>query len=224
MPAPYAKKHFLEMSNREYEAYKEEQRRKDMERPGRDAIQSDFPEANLLLPLRGAKAAIQSAVASRAASRKTTEESIRGIPMPPNKMLQEEDLVMKSLPAKELKKIKEEANRRALEESRKQYKEDAKRKFVKDIGESANRSSVVSGAQITANELDRSTAYNKGGAVKKGKVMPATKMKMCEGCPSPAACKKAGKCLMKDKANKPQRGAKGMAVLIAVGMPKKKGR
>jgi len=54
--------------------------------------------------------------------------------------------------------------------------------------------------------------------------MPASKMKMCEGCPSPAACKKAGKCLMKDKANKPQRGAKGMAVLIAVGMPKKKGR
>ena len=55
--------------------------------------------------------------------------------------------------------------------------------------------------------------------------MPATKMKMCEGCSSPAACKKAGKCLMKDKANKPQRGAKGMAVLIAVGMPKKgKGR
>jgi hypothetical protein len=51
--------------------------------------------------------------------------------------------------------------------------------------------------------------------------MPATKMKMCEGCPSPAACKKAGKCLMKDKTNKPQRGAKGMAVLIAVGVPKK---
>ena len=52
--------------------------------------------------------------------------------------------------------------------------------------------------------------------------MPASKMKMCEACSNLAACKKAGKCMMKDKANKPQRGAKGMAVLIAVGMPKKR--
>lgn len=53
--------------------------------------------------------------------------------------------------------------------------------------------------------------------------MPAKKFMPCEGCPSPAACKKAGKCMMKsDKANKPVRGAKsGIAVMIAVGMPKK---
>ena len=53
--------------------------------------------------------------------------------------------------------------------------------------------------------------------------MPAKKFMPCEGCPSPAACKKAGKCMMKaDKANKPARGKdKGVSVLIAVGMPKK---
>lgn len=53
--------------------------------------------------------------------------------------------------------------------------------------------------------------------------MPAKKFMPCEGCPSPAACKKAGKCMDKaEKANKPVRGAKGsMAVIIAVGMPKK---
>ena len=52
--------------------------------------------------------------------------------------------------------------------------------------------------------------------------MPAKKFMPCEGCSSPAACKKAGKCMMKsEKANKPARGAKGVAVLIAVGTPKK---
>lgn len=54
--------------------------------------------------------------------------------------------------------------------------------------------------------------------------MPAKKFMPCEGCSSPAACKKAGKCMMKgEKANKPARGAKGgIAVMIAVGMPKGK--
>lgn len=53
--------------------------------------------------------------------------------------------------------------------------------------------------------------------------MPAKKFMPCEGCPSPAACKKAGKCMMKsEKANKPARGKdKGVSVLIAVAMPKK---
>lgn len=54
--------------------------------------------------------------------------------------------------------------------------------------------------------------------------MAAKKFMPCEGCPSPAACKKAGKCMMKaDKANKPVRGAKGsVAIMVAVGMPKGK--
>lgn len=53
--------------------------------------------------------------------------------------------------------------------------------------------------------------------------MPAKKFMPCEGCPSPAACKKAGKCLMSNKANKPKRGGKGeVAIMIAVGMPAKK--
>jgi hypothetical protein len=53
--------------------------------------------------------------------------------------------------------------------------------------------------------------------------MPAKKFMPCEGCPSPAACKKAGKCLMSDKANKPKRGGKGdLALMIAVGVPAKK--
>lgn len=53
--------------------------------------------------------------------------------------------------------------------------------------------------------------------------MAAKKFMPCEGCPSPAACKKAGKCMMKaEKANKPARGSKGVAVLIAVGVPKGK--
>lgn len=52
--------------------------------------------------------------------------------------------------------------------------------------------------------------------------MAAKKFMPCEGCPSPAACKKAGKCMMKaGKANKPQRGKKELAILIAVGVPKK---
>lgn len=56
--------------------------------------------------------------------------------------------------------------------------------------------------------------------------MAAKKFMPCEGCPSPAACKKAGKCMMKaDKANKPVRGAKGsVAIMVAVGMPKGKKR
>ncbi len=53
--------------------------------------------------------------------------------------------------------------------------------------------------------------------------MPAKKFMPCEGCPNPAACKKAGKCMMKDKAKKPQRGGKGsVAIMVAVGVPKKR--
>lgn len=44
MPAPYRDKHFLEMSPREYEAWKEKNRQKDLQRPGRDAIEGVYPE------------------------------------------------------------------------------------------------------------------------------------------------------------------------------------
>jgi hypothetical protein len=53
--------------------------------------------------------------------------------------------------------------------------------------------------------------------------MPAKKFMPCEDCPSPAACKKAGKCMMtSSKAKKPQRGGKqALAIMVAVGVPKK---
>jgi len=53
--------------------------------------------------------------------------------------------------------------------------------------------------------------------------MPAKKFMPCEGCPSPAACKKAGKCMIANsKSNKPQRGGKqALAIMVAVGVPKK---
>jgi hypothetical protein len=51
--------------------------------------------------------------------------------------------------------------------------------------------------------------YAKGGAVKG--------FKPCPGCPTPAKCKKAGKCLMKEKAKMPSKGSKkasaGMLVI-----------
>jgi hypothetical protein len=49
----------------------------------------------------------------------------------------------------------------------------------------------------------------------------AKAFKPCAGCPSPAKCKKAGKCLMKEK------GAAGKApsLMIAIAIPKaKKGK
>jgi hypothetical protein len=45
-------------------------------------------------------------------------------------------------------------------------------------------------------------------------------MKTCAGCPNPAACKKAGKCLMAEK--KMAKGKKpGAAVAIMIAMPAK---
>ena len=54
--------------------------------------------------------------------------------------------------------------------------------------------------------------------------MPAKKFMPCEDCPNPAACKKAGKCMMMDsKAKKTQRGGKqALAIMVAVGVPKKR--
>jgi hypothetical protein len=51
--------------------------------------------------------------------------------------------------------------------------------------------------------------FAKGGSVKG--------FKPCSGCPTPAKCKKAGKCLMKEKAKMPSKGSKkaseGMLVI-----------
>ena len=52
----------------------------------------------------------------------------------------------------------------------------------------------------------------KGGAVKKA-------FKPCEGCPSPAKCKAAGKCL-KAKMAKGGKATKGPVLAIMIGMPK----
>lgn len=58
MPAPYTKKHFLEMSPREYEAWKEEQRQQELQRPGRDAVENVYPEEFIVPAARGLKAAL----------------------------------------------------------------------------------------------------------------------------------------------------------------------
>lgn len=64
--------------------------------------------------------------------------------------------------------------------------------------------------------------YAKGGSVKA--------FKPCSGCPTPARCKKAGKCLMKEKAKMPSKGSKktstGMLVIPVrlAKAPAKKGK
>jgi hypothetical protein len=46
--------------------------------------------------------------------------------------------------------------------------------------------------------------------------------KTCEGCPSPAKCKAAGKCLAKEgKGGKPVGGAPTIAIMVGVGKPMK---
>jgi hypothetical protein len=46
--------------------------------------------------------------------------------------------------------------------------------------------------------------------------------KPCEGCPSPAKCKAAGKCLAKEgKGGKPVGGAPTIAIMVGVGKPMK---
>jgi hypothetical protein len=70
-------------------------------------------------------------------------------------------------------------------------------------------------------EMDKKE-YAKGGAVKA--------FKPCSGCPTPAKCKKAGKCLMKEKAKMPSKGSKkaseGMLVIPVrlAKSPAKKGK
>jgi hypothetical protein len=75
MPAPYRDKHFLEMSPREYEAWKEENRQKDLQRPGRDAIEGVYPEEFIVPASRGLKAALTPRQPTRL-------ESLYNQPMP----------------------------------------------------------------------------------------------------------------------------------------------
>jgi hypothetical protein len=51
----------------------------------------------------------------------------------------------------------------------------------------------------------------------------AKAFKPCAGCPSPAKCKKAGKCLMKETGkSKGGVAGKGPSVMIAIAIPKTK--
>jgi hypothetical protein len=61
-------------------------------------------------------------------------------------------------------------------------------------------------------EAEDKTKMAKGGAVKKA-------FKPCEGCPSPAKCKAAGKCL-KAKMAKGGKATKSPVVAIMIGVPK----
>lgn len=61
-------------------------------------------------------------------------------------------------------------------------------------------------------ETEDKTKMAKGGAVKKA-------FKPCEGCPSPAKCKAAGKCL-KAKMAKGGSASKKPVLAIMIGMPK----
>lgn len=68
MPAPYRDKHFLEMSPLEYEAWKEENRQKDLQRPGRDALEGVYPEEFIVPGARAAGQALKkfgSAIANK---------------------------------------------------------------------------------------------------------------------------------------------------------------
>ena len=64
---------------------------------------------------------------------------------------------------------------------------------------------------------------NKMGYMAKGGV--AKKFKPCEGCPSPAKCKAAGKCLMKENKKAKGGAVKGPSIMVAIAIPKaKKGK
>ena len=67
---------------------------------------------------------------------------------------------------------------------------------------------------------------NKMGYMAKGGAVKAKEFKPCAGCPSPAKCKKAGKCLMKGTGKaKGGVAGKGPSVMIAIAIPKaKKGK
>jgi hypothetical protein len=62
-------------------------------------------------------------------------------------------------------------------------------------------SNIPESKTVTADKLASPTSkpvkYNKGGMVKKYKKGGAVAFKPCKGCPTPAKCKKAGKCLAK---------------------------
>lgn len=114
MPAPYTKKHFLEMSPREYEAWKEEQRQQELQRPGRDAIENVYPE-QFIAP--GAIAAVKRLKEINAVRQANTQNAIKNLRMPPeyksnpwaNVSLERSDKPIKILREKEALKAKEQA-------------------------------------------------------------------------------------------------------------------
>lgn len=86
-----------------------------------------------------------------------------------------------------------------------------KLKFDKEPDKSGFSVGKVAGAR----GIKYRTTFAKGGAVSP----------MCEGCPNPAACKKAGKCLMAEKKMAKGGDVKGKkpgaAVAIMIAMPAK---
>lgn len=168
MPAPYTKKHFLEMSPREYEAWKEEQRQQELQRPGRDAIENVYPEEFLVPGLVGAAKRIKDIGAARVAS---NEKAIRGIKMPgevrPNERFRRNGLKMSTL-ADGVKKTPE-GYRAMSEQERILYdlrekeaqfdKKDALRKLV-DVG-----GRTITAAGTTADDQGENS-YRRGGKVK----------------------------------------------------------
>jgi hypothetical protein len=146
---PYAKKHFLEMSDREREA----RRRMDLARPGRDAIEGVYPEAYLAPAVKGFRAAL-------AARQPASAERLYNIPMPKeaaeraSKQAQKEliDDATESARKKNTQRIQEQLRRRQAEVRNK----DAER-LLADVAGRTGYSTLL-GQPVQE--------YKKGGSVK----------------------------------------------------------
>lgn len=173
MAAPYKKKSsILEMSDREREA----RRQQEIRRPGRDAVERIAPEFSVLMPVRGAAKVLRQSLSRRQAE---TAEAIKGIKMPPKRSgdLKSEyerfmdEAYLRGLSKTELKKIRQETNKKALEREREEFNKAAKQKFVKDVDAAISRGATALGVEAASKmkKDDRNAAYNKGGVVKKRK-------------------------------------------------------
>ena len=124
-------------------------------------------------------------------------------------------------PGTSLSKGAMQAARIAGKEAEKEFKADPKNTFKKDYVDALDKyvdaAKAKAAREYAAEERRETRGYNKGGDVKSKAFKP------CAGCPTPAKCKAAGKCLMKEgKAKTAKKGApKGPTVMIAIVMPKK---
>jgi hypothetical protein len=169
MPAPYAEKHFLEMSDREREA----RRLADLERSGRDAVEGVYPEEVLVPAARGAIKAAQAAF-------QRAPKPIPKLEMPgelePHKKMRPYYLrgnsgiyntSTKQRSPAELEQIKSEAARRAKLSPQEQMLEkmreyDQKMAVVDAKKALLDRSMMSAGVNASQNEQE----YARGGAVK----------------------------------------------------------